>query len=773
MTDAPRSRLDYLGLAGRCALYYGLFGIAWILFSDWLVSLAPLDAEQMRFVQSAKGIVFVALSVLLIYLMVRYETRHAERTARALASERQRLAAIIEGTRVGTWEWNALTGETIFSERWAEMLGYRLAELLPSTVDTWRDLTHPDDLAQAEALLARHFAGELDHYDCELRMRHRAGHWVWIHDRGQIVSRAADGRPKWVMGTHTDITARKEAEQRLGIAAVAFESQEGVMITDSDSRIEQVNRAFTRITGYEPEDVIGKTPAILRSGRHVPAFYAEMWQAIRERGYWEGEVWNRRKSGAIYPQWLSISRVQDEAGRPTHYVASFSDITDRKDAERRIHQLAFYDPLTHLANRRLLNDRLAHALATSARAGEHGAVLMLDLDRFKTLNDTRGHDAGDTLLVQVAQRLRMQVREADTIARLGGDEFVILLEALGGDHDMARRRAAQLAETIRTTLSQPYDLGAIREYQITPSIGATLFLGQATPMEDLFKQADVALYDAKSAGRNRVSFFDPGMQRAVEHRASLEAALRHAVDHGELELHFQPQVDRAGALVGAEALLRWPHARGVPVSPAEFIPLAEETGLIVPLGDWVLEQACRTLIAWNRSSTGAERGISVNVSARQFHQPDYLQRVTRILDETGADARLIKLELTESVVLGEPKDVAHRIHELRELGFRFSMDDFGTGYSSLSYLKRLPLDQVKIDASFVRDVLRQPSDAAIIHAIIAMGHSLDLEVIAEGVETGEQLRFLADSGCDAYQGFLFARPMPQAALLGYTPPATT
>ena len=762
--------LPRLGIAGRCALYYGLFGTGWILLSDWVVSLVPLSVEQMRQVQSTKGIVFVLLSILFVYVMVRHESRHTDEARQALGDERRRLAAIIDGTRAGTWEWNVLTGQAIFNERWAGILGYTLEELKPSDIETWRRLTHPDDLPRAEQLLQRHFSGELDDYDIELRMRHRQGHWVWIHCRGQVVTRDADGRPEWVMGTHTDITRRKQSEGRLGIAAVAFESHEGLMITDRDGRIEQVNRAFTRITGYAPEEVVGRTPRILQSGRHDPAFYADMWQAIHERGYWEGEIWNRRKSGSVYPEWLSISEVCNDAGETTHYVAAFSDITDRKNAERRIHQLAFYDPLTHLANRRLLHDRLAHALAASNRSGERGAVLMIDLDRFKTLNDAHGHDAGDTLLVQIAQRLRMLVREVDTIARLGGDEFVILLEALDSNAATASRQAEDIAEKIRHHLSEPYDLGTIRAYRITPSIGITLFQGQGTPLEDLLKQADMALYAAKSAGRNTAVFFNPRMQRVVEQRASLEATLANALGNDELELHYQPQIDRSGNLIGAEALLRWLPAEEAPVPPATFIPLAEETGLIVPIGDWVLEQACLTTIDWNRHRPQPPRGIAVNVSARQFHQNDYIQRVTRILEETGVDPRLIKLELTETVVLGDPQEIAGKIRQLRELGLRFSMDDFGTGYASLSYLKRLPLDQVKIDTSFVRDVLQNPSDAAIIHAIIAMGHSLDLEVIAEGVETKEQQRFLETAGCDAYQGYLFACPLPRPQLFAYTPP---
>ena len=761
--------LHRLGIAGRCALYYGLFGTGWILLSDWVVSLAPLSIEQMRQVQSTKGLIFVLLSILFVYVMVRHESRHTDEARQALGDERRRLAAIIDGTRAGTWEWNVLTGQTIFNERWAGILGYTLQELEPTDIETWRRLTHPDDLSRAEQLLHRHFSGELDHYDIEFRMRHRQGHWVWIHDRGQVITRDADGRPEWVMGTHTDVTRRKQSEERLGIAAVAFESQEGIMITDRDGRIEQVNRAFTRITGYDPDEVVGQTPRILQSGRHDPAFYADMWQAIHERGYWEGEIWNRRKSGSVYPEWLSISEVCNDAGETTHYVAAFSDITDRKDAERRIHQLAFYDPLTHLANRRLLHDRLAHALATSNRSGDRGAVLMIDLDRFKTLNDTRGHDAGDTLLVQIAQRLRMLVREVDTIARLGGDEFVILLEALDSNAATATRQAEDIAEKIRHHLSEPYDLGVIRAYRITPSIGITLYQGQGTPLEDLLKQADMALYAAKSAGRNTAVFFNPRMQRVVEQRASLEATLANALENDELELHYQPQIDRSGNLIGAEALLRWLPADEAPVSPATFIPLAEETGLIVPIGDWVLKQACLTTIDWNRHQPQPPRSIAVNVSARQFHQNDYIQRVTRILEETGVDPRLIKLELTETVVLGDPKEIAGKIHQLRELGLRFSMDDFGTGYSSLSYLKRLPLDQVKIDTSFVRDVLLNPSDAAIIHAIIAMGHSLNLEIIAEGVETQEQQHFLETAGCDAYQGYLFARPMPRPQLFEYRP----
>ncbi len=555
----------------------------------------------------------------------------------------------------------------------------------------------------------------------------------------------------------------RETETDLRIAAAAFNVQEGMMVTDARGVILRVNQAFTEITGYTPDEVVGQNPRLLSSGRHDAAFYRELWDAIERIGAWQGEVWNRRKNGEEFPEWLTITAVKGIHGAVTHFVATMSDISQRKAAEDEIKQLAFYDALTHLPNRRLLTDRLKQAMTTSARSGHGGALLFIDLDNFKTLNDTLGHDKGDLLLQQVADRLVRCVREGDTVSRFGGDEFVVMLEGLGDNLEDAATQTRTVGEKILTILTQPYQLAGYKHHS-TSSIGATLFQGSRDSLDELLKQADLAMYQAKDAGRNVLRFFDQGMQAVANARASLEADMHQALRSNEFILYYQPQVDRDGQLTGAEVLVRWQHPRHGLVPPAEFIPLAEETGMILPLGHWVLETACTQLVAWASRPELAHLTLAVNISARQFRHPDFADQVLAVLDQTGAKPKRLKLELTESLLLEDVADIIAKMSKLKASGVGFSLDDFGTGYSSLSYLKRLPLDQLKIDQSFVRDVLTDPNDAAIARTIVALAQSMGLTVIAEGVETEAQRAFLASEGCFAYQGYLFGRPGPVEAI---------
>ncbi|WP_298212525.1 EAL domain-containing protein [Acidovorax sp.] len=475
------------------------------------------------------------------------------------------------------------------------------------------------------------------------------------------------------------------------------------------------------------------------------------------------ELQRERPDGSTH--WISISGVPvfDAKGALRGYRGVGRDITERKEVEFKIERLAFYDALTGLPNRRLLADRLQHATRMVARSEGQGALLFIDLDNFKDLNDTLGHDTGDQLLVQVAHRLKECVREADTVARFGGDEFVVLVEGLSADDAHASAEAALVASHIAATLGKPYTLGESSHHS-TPSIGIALFGQQTVSADELLKQADLAMYQAKAAGRNTQRFFDPDMQAAVSNRSALEADLRRGLQEKELVLYYQPVVDGKGRLLGAEALVRWLHPRRGMVSPAEFIPLAEQTGLILPLGQWVLESACRQLVAWSRSALTRQFFLSVNVSVRQFRQPDFVEQVLGALDATGANPERLKLELTESLLMADVEDIIARMEHLRRYGVSFSLDDFGTGYSSLSYLKRLPLDQLKIDKSFVSDLQTDPNDAAIVRTILALADSLDLGVVAEGVETTGQLEFLQRHGCKAFQGYLFGRPMPPEVL---------
>jgi diguanylate cyclase (GGDEF)-like protein/PAS domain S-box-containing protein len=574
----------------------------------------------------------------------------------------------------------------------------------------------------------------------------------------QSTSIVFDGKEA-ILGAIRDVTERKKAAEALRIAATAFDVQEGMTITDAANLTLRVNRAFTEITGFPAEEVIGKPPSFLSSGRHGKDFYQAMWESITQTGSWQGEIWNRRKSGEVYPAWLMITAVKDDAGLTTHYVGTFSDITSRKTAEEEIRNLAFYDPLTRLPNRRLLLDRLKQTLAASTRSEKHGALLFIDLDNFKTLNDTLGHDIGDLLLQQVAQRLNTCVREGDTVARLGGDEFVVMLEDLSDNAQEAATQTETVGEKILSTLNQPYQLASYAHHS-TPSIGVTLFVGQDGSIDELMKRADLAMYQAKAGGRNTLRFFDPEMQAAVSAHAAMDADLREALATGQFILHYQAQVIGEGRLTGTEVLLRWLHPQRGMVSPAEFIPLAEESGLILPLGHWVMQTACSQLALWAKRPAMAHLTIAVNVSPRQFRLPTFVEEVLAIVGHTGANPQRLKLELTESLLVEDVEDVIAKMTALKARGVGFSLDDFGTGYSSLSYLKRLPLDQLKIDQGFVRNILTDPNDAAIAKMVVALAESMGLAVIAEGVELEAQRDFLARHGCHAYQGYRFSRPLP-------------
>jgi diguanylate cyclase (GGDEF)-like protein/PAS domain S-box-containing protein len=578
--------------------------------------------------------------------------------------------------------------------------------------------------------------------------------------------RDASGKVIGASKVARDISAEKRTEQELRIAATAFEAHEGMMITDANKTILRVNRAFAANTGYSAEEAVGQHVRLLNSGRHDAAFYAEMWRGIERDGSWQGEVWNRRKNGEVYPEWLTIAAVKNVAGATTHYVGTHTDITARKLAEDEINNLAFYDPLTRLPNRRLLLDRLQQAQVAAARNGQFGALMFIDLDNFKTLNDTLGHDQGDVLLQEAAHRLTFCVREGDTVARLGGDEFVVILESLSRLQNESADRAEQIGEKILTTLNQPYHFDA-HEHHCSASIGLTMFGEHDDSSAELMKQADLAMYQAKGAGRNALRFFDPEMQATVNAHARLEKELRNAVREQCFVLHFQPQVDARGRATGAEALVRWQHPQRGLVAPDAFIPLAEKSGLILPLGAQVLDMACRQLAAWAESAETAQLTLAVNVSGQQLRQADFVDQVLAALARSGADPHRLKLELTESQLLTEIDDTIVKMTALRQRGIRFALDDFGTGYSSLAYLKRLPLETLKIDRTFVMDVLTDANDAAIARTVVALARSLGLDVLAEGVENEGQRRFLADNGCFRYQGYLFSRPLPAAAFAAY------
>lgn len=545
----------------------------------------------------------------------------------------------------------------------------------------------------------------------------------------------------------------------LRIAASAFEAQDALFITDAQGVILRVNQAFTETTGYSAQEAIGQTPRILKSGEHNASFYQAMWETLTQTGSWQGEIWDRRKSGEIYPKWLSISAVTTNEGVVTHYVGAHIDITERKSSEEKIQHLAFYDHLTDLPNRLLLLDRLKQALSSSARSGRSGALLFIDLDHFKNLNDTLGHDIGDILLQQIAWRLKTCTRQGDTVARLGGDEFVVMLANLSAHPLEAAAETESVGEKIRASLSLPFPLHQT-SYYCTASIGVVIFNGTEHTSDSLMKQADIAMYQAKKTGRNTLRFFDPQMQTNITARVLLEEELRKAIRAQQFQLYYQIQVDSSLGPLGAEALIRWIHpVRGV-VTPAQFIPLAEETGLILPIGQWVLKTACVQLKAWEQNPLTRALTLAVNVNAQEFCQPEFAAELQNTIKTVGINPKLLKLELTESLLQENFDDTIANMNALNEIGVQFSLDDFGTGYSSLQYLKQLPLDQLKIDQSFVRDITFDSSDREIVRTIIAMAQNLKLDVIAEGVETEQQKQQLIESGCSRHQGYLFGKPMP-------------
>ncbi len=578
----------------------------------------------------------------------------------------------------------------------------------------------------------------------------------------------ADGSVYGLCGISTDISERKHIEDTLRIAATVFQSQEAMFVMGPDRRMLDANHAFSVMSGLADGAA---------AGRELPPFSLEpdgpdmrefMWEIVARDDQWREQVWTRRQDGSQYPAWLSITAVRNAQGATTNYVGTQADTTAQKLAQDEIVKLAFYDPLTGLPNRRLLLERLGHSLTLNHRSKLGGALLFLDLDHFKNLNDTRGHQVGDQLLVQVAARLSSCSRDGDTVARLGGDEFVILLEGIEGSEREVADRAAATGWKILDVIGRPFVIDG-SAHHATCSIGAALYLDDGLQVDDLMKRADLAMYEAKKSGRNTLRFFHGDMASAVSYRTDLESELRAAILQSQFELHYQSQVDGAGRVTGAEALLRWRHPQRGTVAPEVFIGLAEECGLIVPLGLWVLRSACLQLAAWVASPRTRHLTLAVNVSAHQFRESDFVACVLEVLEDSGADPARLKLELTESLLIENVEETVAKMNELKARGIGFALDDFGTGFSSLAYLKRLPLDQLKIDRSFVRDLLVDPNDAAIARSIVALAAALGLGIIAEGVETEAQRAFLAGIGCDACQGYLFSHPVPVdqfEALLG-------
>ena len=567
------------------------------------------------------------------------------------------------------------------------------------------------------------------------------------------------GKPKYLLGISEDITDSRRAEKQLRIAARAFENTaDSVVIYDAQRRVVSVNKSFTTITGYQEHEVVGKSTDFFRSDQHEHAFYRDVESVVDENGRWQGEMMRRRKNGEVFPSLCSISAVKDERGATTNYVTVFNDISSFKEYEAKLEFIAHHDSLTGLPNRALFQERFRQALSRARRHDATVAVLFIDLDHFKTINDSLGHHVGDKLLQMVASRLQTCVRETDVVARLGGDEFTIMVDDLRNSQE-----ASKIAEKLLSELADDIQVDEHR-LVVSASIGISCYPHDGPDAETLLKNADAAMYAAKEGGRNTFQYFKPEMNEQVMKRMQMEAAMRRALERGEFLLHYQPKVEIAtGVIHGVEALLRWAHPDRGLVAPAEFIPVLEETGLIVPVGAWVTREACRQIKAWQQAGLKVPP-VAVNLSARQFQEKDLERTVSDILQETGVAPGLLQLEITESMLMNDPEAAERTLHALKAAGVKLSIDDFGTGYSSLAYLRRFPLDILKIDRAFIKDMVDSPDDAAITLAVISLAHSLGLKVVAEGVETEAQANLLALHSCDELQGFYFSKPVGADAL---------
>lgn len=753
--------------AWRLTLGYTLAACLWILASDALLALLGLSLAQLELLQLSKGIIFVLLTGALLYGVLRAHQRQQNHSNLALSSSEARLSLALAAAKDGLWDWDLNNQTLFFSADYTALLGLEPGEL-DNDREYWLQRLHPDDQAHFQ----RHFEQCLSSasqvpYEVSYRLRHKDGNYRWIQSRGRLLLNA-QGHAERLIGTATDITQKRQDEDSLRQAAAVFEAtQEGVLVTDATQCIVHCNPAFSRITGYSQAEILGQKPSLLKSGRHDQAFYDSLWQALQKRGAWSGEIWNRRKNGEIYPQWQNIRVIRDADGELAHYVAVFSDISALKRSQHELDYLAHYDPLSDLPNRLLFTERVETALERAQRDQRGGAVLLVDLDHFKHINESLGHTIGDLLLKAVGERLQQQLHGSMTLARLGGDEFGLLCEDCA-----SAEQAAGIAQQLLNSLTQSFVLNN-QELFIGASIGISLFPADSENVAQVLRNVDSALFKAKSSGREGYAFYAQELTTYAQQRIELVSALRHALVHDQLRLHYQPLLClRSRQIIGVEALVRWQHPQRGLVPPGEFIPIAEESGLIGGIDAWVLEQACSQMVAWQAAGISL-KFVAVNVSSRLFSRGELDSRVAQVLATSGLDPAFLELEVTESAVMDNPDAALALLGRLRALGVRLAIDDFGTGYSSLARLKRLPVHKLKLDQSFVKGLPHDRDDIAIGRAVIALGHSLGLKVLAEGIEQAEQAELLQQLGCDHAQGYYFGRPQPADALRGLLPMANT
>ncbi|WP_220812546.1 phosphodiesterase DibA [Pseudomonas paralcaligenes] len=747
----------------QLTLLYLLFATLWILLSDCLLLWLALDGKLRTGLEVLKGLVFVLITAALLYCALSQYQQEQRRVQARIRRSEERLAQALDAAQEGMWDWDLKSARVFFSKRYCDMLGYTPEEFGDSQ-EAWRDRLHPDDREPAIQRLETLLVDRQPYYENIARLRHRDGGYRWLHSRGQLLL-DEDGQPRRFIGTSSDITQRRADEDSLRQAAAVFDStQEGVLVTDQTRKIVHVNPAFSRITGFSAEEVLGKEPNLFKSGRHDAAFYHNLWHALEQRGSWSGEIWNRRKSGEVFPMWQCIRSIHDERGKLSHYVAVFSDISALKRSQHELDFLAHHDPLTTLPNRLLFGERIEQALQRARRDKLRGALLLFDLDHFKIVNESLGHNIGDQLLKLIGERLAQCLAPQLTLARLGGDEFGLLSDDCAG-----AEQASLLAQHLLDELAQPFMIDGQTLF-ISASIGISLFPEDGDSVEQLMRNADSALFRAKSSGRQTFAFYSQDMTAVAQQRVRLESELRAALEQGDLRVHYQPihRLDDRG-LIGVEALVRWEHPQRGLVTPGEFIPIAEDSGLIGAIDAWVLAHACNQMQAWIGEGRGLEF-VAVNVSSRLFGRGDLAQQVARVLEDTGLDPAHLELEVTESAVMDNPEQAQTVLAQLRELGVRLAIDDFGTGYSSLARLKRLPVHKLKLDQSFVCGLPDDHEDAAIARAVITLGQSLGLRVLAEGIEKESQAAFLRGLGCNLGQGYWFGRPQPAEQLMSTTKP---
>ncbi|MDX2366825.1 MAG: EAL domain-containing protein [Colwellia sp.] len=676
-------------------------------------------------------------------------------TKLTLQSSEERYALAMKGTQDGLWDWDVLTGEVLYSPRWKSMLGYTENEI-KNEFSEWERLMHPDDLDITLLKVQELLDHKTEEYKTEFRMQHKSGQYITILARA-FASKDETGKITRLVGTHVDITERKQAEEKLKLAASVFNhARESIVITDAAGIILDVNDTFSHTTGYSREESIGKNPRILQSEQQSPEFYIDMWQAIEKESYWSGEIWNRRKNGEVYAEITTVSAVRDKHDITTHYVTLGNDITPIKEHQKQLERIAHYDVLTNLPNRSLLADRLSQAMLQCSRHVRSLAVVFLDLDGFKHVNDAYGHDIGDELLIALSLRMKDALREGDTLARIGGDEFVGVLADLVKVED-----CEPILERLLLAASEPV---TIREVvlNVSASIGVTLYPQDNVDTDQLVRHADQAMYVAKESGKNRYHLFDIAQDDAVKVQRESLAAIRSALDNQEFVLYYQPKVNmKTGSVTGVEALIRWQHPKRGLLNPIEFLPVIENNAMSIEMGEWVIDSALTQIRKWQAMGLNLPVSTSVNIAAVQLQQPDFTQRLTTLLAaHPDVEPRYLELEVLETSALDDVQHVSTTMNACMALGVNFALDDFGTGYSSLTYLRRLPASLIKIDQTFVRDMLNDPDDLAIVEGVIALAKSFKRDVIAEGVETIEHGSALLALGCELAQGYGIARPMP-------------